>query len=133
MNSEKIQDKLKELFKSYPQIIAVYLYGSQIGDYAFSKSDLDVAAVADDLAAVDYGELYLKINQILKDKEIDLRIVTKETSITFIFQVISSGQCIYQRSQQQRVQFEARILNEYYDGEHMRNIYDSYLKSYFRP
>lgn len=131
MSDQKTVAKLKKLFKTYPQIIAAYFYGSQAGKYASKKSDLDLAVVVYDVSYVDYGELYLKVSQIVKDKEIDLRIITKETSPTFIFQMIKTGQYIYQRNHQERVQFEARALNEYYDGEHTRTIYDNYVKSYF--
>lgn len=125
-------DFLKELFKNIPEVLAGYFYGSRASGYASLNSDLDLAVVVDNSAKINYGELYLKVNQILKDAEIDLRIITKQTSPTFIFQVIKTGQCIYQRSGVEKMQFEAKALGEYYDGEHIRNIYDSYLKSFFK-
>lgn len=131
MIDQKKQDELKDLFKLYPQIIAVYLYGSQVGGYASKKSDLDLAAIVDVPVSIDYGDLYLKVSQIIKGKEIDLRIITKQTSPTFIFQVIKSNRCIYKRSDKEKVLFESRAISEYYDGQHVREIYDSYLKPFF--
>lgn len=131
MKDQETFSRLENLFKSYPQIIAAYFYGSQVGGYASSKSDLDVAVVVEDFSAANYGNLYLEASQVIKDKEIDLRVVTRETSPTFIFQMIRNGRCIYQRNNLEKVQFEVKALGEYYDGEHTRRIYDNYLKSYF--
>lgn len=123
--------KLEEIFKEQPEIVAVYLYGSQVNGNAIKSSDLDIAVVVDNPLNIDYGDLYFKISRVIKGKEIDLRIITKRTSPTFIFQVIKNDRCIYQRGEEEKVLFEAKAISEYYDGQHLRGIYDSYLKPFF--
>lgn len=125
-------EKLQNIFKKMPQILAVYLYGSRVKGYATKNSDLDIAVVVDDVKDINYGDLYFKVSQNIEVVEVDLRVVTKETSPTFIFQVIKTGQCIYQRESKERVRFEAKVLNEYFDTQHLRDIYNSYLKQYFK-
>lgn len=127
---EQLQD-LNQLFKKLPQIVAVYLYGSRVSKRELPKSDLDVAVIAESIESIDYGKLYFAVSQIIKDYEIDLRIITKKTAPTFIFEVIKTARCIYQRSDTEKVQFETKALSEYYDSEHLRKIYDSYLKAFF--
>lgn len=122
---------LQKIFKKLPEVVAVYFYGSRAKDYAHKSSDLDIAVVVDNIKGIDFGDLYFQVNQIIKDVEVDLRVVTKQTSPTFVFQVIKTGQCIYQRNELGKVQFEAKALSEYYDGQHLRDIYDGYTKSYF--
>lgn len=131
MIDQKTQGKLKELFKTYPQIIAAYFYGSQVAGYASRKSDLDLALISDDSVTMDYGDLYLKINKILKDREIDLRIVNKNSSPLYLFQLFKKGLRVYQRDELDRVKFEAAALINFYDSQHLRDIYKSYLKGAF--
>lgn len=130
LDSQSLKN-LQEIFKKLPTVVAVYFYGSRVKDYARKSSDLDIAVVVDNILGIDFGNLYFQVNQSIKDAEVDLRIVTKQTSPAFIFQVIKTGQCIYQKDKLEKVQFEAKALSEYYDGEHLRNIYDNYTKSYF--
>lgn len=124
-------ENLQKVFETVPQVLAVYLYGSRIEGYHQKASDLDMAAVADDTQGINYGDLIFRVNQIIKDVETDLRIITRQTSPAFAFQVIKTGQCIYQKSDKEKVQFEARVLSDYYDGSYIRNIYNSYLKPFF--
>lgn len=131
MDDEKIKSKLVKLFKSYPQIIAAYFYGSQIEGHASSSSDLDLALINDGSASFDYGDLYLKISEILKKKEIDLRIVDKNSSPVYLFQLFKKGLRVYQRDELDRVRFETYVLINFYDSQHTRDIYKSYLKGAF--
>lgn len=128
---KKTEKAIEKVFRSQPQTLAVYLYGSKIAGYERKSSDLDIAIVVDDTRSIDYGKLTLEANRIFPNVETDLRIITKDTSPTFIFQVIKNNQCIYQKSDKEKVQFESKALSDYYDGAHLRDIYDSYLKSYF--
>lgn len=82
------RNELVELFTNYPQIIAAYFYGSQVAGHAALKSDLDLALMSDGSALFNYGDLYLKISNIIKTKEIDLRIVDKHASPAYLFQVL---------------------------------------------
>lgn len=131
MDNKQTNSKLVKLFKSYPQIIAAYFYGSQIEGYASSSSDLDLALISDGSVPFDYGNLYLKISEIIKEKEIDLRIVDKYSSPVYLFQLFKKGLRIYQRDELDRVKFETSALITFYDSQNLRDIYKSYLKGAF--
>lgn len=125
------KDKLNDLFKTYPQVLAAYFYGSQVTGHSNKESDLDLAVVVDNVLELGFGQMYLQVNQIIKNMEVDLRIVTDQNSPTYIFQILKNGQLVYERDALQRVRFEANTLSEYYDGAHIRKIYDSYLNKAF--
>ncbi len=122
---------IERFFRNKPQVVAAYLYGSRVTGYSSNNSDLDIAVVVNDTSGIDYGKFSFQVNQMFPDFETDLRIITKGTSPTFIFQVIRNNQCIYQKSDKEKVQFESKALRDFYDAAHLRDIYDSYLKSFF--
>lgn len=122
---------LKEVFREQQSVVAVYIYGSRLRAYSNVKSDLDLAVVVDDFNKIDYKDLYLKINQIFKELEIDLRIVTPTSSPTYLLQILKTGECVYQRDQVERVNFETKALKDFYDSKHIRDIYDHYLRQSF--
>lgn len=122
---------LKEVFREQQSVVAVYIYGSRLRAYSNVKSDLDLAVVVDDFNKIDYQDLYLKINQIFKELEIDLRIVTPTSSPTYLLQILKTGECVYQRDQVERVNFETKALKDFYDSKHIRDIYDHYLRQSF--
>ena len=123
--------QLRNMFKKQQNVVAVYVYGSRLKGYSTAKSDLDLAVVVDDVDKINYQSLYLKINQLFKKIEIDLRIVTAKSSPTYLFQVLKSGQCVYQRDEIEKVQFETKALKDFYDSQHLRDIYDRYLRQAF--
>ncbi len=123
--------QLRNMFKKQQNVVAVYVYGSRLKGYNTAKSDLDLAVVVDDVDKINYQSLYLKINQLFKKIEIDLRIVTAKSSPTYLFQVLKSGQCVYQRDEIEKVQFETKALKDFYDSQHLRDIYDRYLRQAF--
>lgn len=129
--NDQIKLKLKKIFSTYPSILAAYFYGSQITGYTNKKSDLDLAVITDDANSIKYGDLYLKMSQIIKGREVDLRIITSEESPTYLFQVLKNGQTVYQRDELEKVKFESKVLRDFYDTQHIRDIYDSYLKQAF--
>lgn len=122
--------KLQNIFKKLPVVVAVYLYGSRVGAYAAKASDLDMAVIVDDIEGVSYDELYSPISRIIKHIELDLRLASLKSDPLYLFEVIK-GQCVYQRSDQDRVEFETRVLENFYDGQHIRDIYYYYLKQSF--
>lgn len=123
-------EKLQNIFKKMPQVLAVYLYGSRVKGYDLKSSDLDVAVVVDSIEGIDYGDLYFKVSQNIKETEIDLRITTPQKDLVYLYEVIG-GKYIYQRSKADRINFETRVLKNFYDGKHIRDIYHHYLKQSF--
>lgn len=122
--------RLQEIFKKLPEVVAVYFYGSRVKDYAHKSSDLDMAVVVDNIQGMNYSKLYLQISKIVEFFELDLRIATLKNDPTYLFEVIG-GRCVYKRSEEARISFETKVLENFYDGKHIRDIYYRYLRQYF--
>ena len=123
------KSNLVKILQADKNIIAAYIFGSQISGTAGKKSDLDLALVVKDESAVNYGEIYFQINQLFADLEADVRIVSINSSPLFLFQILKTGICVYKIEEKERINFEVSVLKNYYDGEHLRNIYNYYLKN----
>ena len=131
MIDEKLVSELKRSLSKYPKIKLAYVLGSVAHGGVKPESDFDLAVVVDDAAKINYSQVYQLISHLSFPKDLDLSIVDKDSSPLFLFQIISTGNCIYQRSDAERVVFEAYVMENYYDTAHLRNIYSSYLKERF--
>lgn len=130
MLDNKQLENMQKIFKKMPQVLAVYLYGSRAGGYASKKSDLDIAVVADEIESIHYNEFYLEVSNLIKGFELDLRLATLKSDPTYLFEVIR-GKHLYQRTDSDRINFETRVLKNFYDGKHIRDIYFHYLRQSF--
>lgn len=126
--SNETKNNLGKILQAEENIIAAYVFGSRIKGTAGKKSDLDLALVVKDESLVSYGALYLQINNLFPSLEVDVRIVSINSSPLFLFQILKNGICIYKKEESERVKFEVSVLKNYYDGEHLRGIYNHYLK-----
>ena len=92
LNSES----LTPIFKKYPDIIAVYLFGSYIEDQEHAGDiDLAVLTLNAPLSPVNlYMELYPDLAELLGPLEVDLLFLQK-ASLALAFEIISKGKVIY--------------------------------------
>lgn len=125
------QEKLAEVCRKYG-VIAVYVHGSQVKGYAAPDSDTDVAVVVEDRSNLERGpfssyKVANEIEDVMKIKNPDVRVVDKDSSPVFLFEIVSDGKIVYQKDEYSRSRFEEGVLRSYYDSEHMRDIYAGYL------
>ena len=130
LNKQLITDIQKSLSKE-PKVKLAYVLGSAAAGRTGSESDFDLAIVVDDKANVQYERIYGLVHHINFPKNLDLSIVDKNSSPLFLFQIISTGSCVYQKYPEFRISFEAFVSRNYYDSAHLRKIYYSYLKGKF--
>lgn len=128
---EQYQQQLQQLFGQVPRIIAVYVIGSFASGNANKESDFDLAVVVDSKKYLNEDDVYNFVQEVSFPRDLDLSVVDKGSSPLFLFQIIKTGECIYKRSENDRIKFEAFVLHNYYDTAHIRNIYYSYLKDKF--
>ena len=131
MIDDKLISQINASLSKEPGIKLAYVLGSVISGRAKTESDFDLAVVADNADKIGYKYIYSLISDINFPKDLDLSIVDKNSSPLFLFQIISTGQCIYQKSEKDKIAFEADTLKNYYDTAHLRKIYYSYLKGKF--
>ena len=132
MIKQKLQQSIVTAFGRRPEILAAYVLGSVVSGKAVKESDFDLAVVVDNKKNLSFEKIYDLISSISFPRNLDLSVVDKSSSPLFLFQMISKGKKIYIRDHQEIVAFEAFVLHNYYDTQHMRNIYYSYLKEKFK-
>ena len=111
---------------SDPNIIAVYFHGSRASGFASRKSDSDIAIVVG-----KRPKETSKVINLVEDRidlpNPDIRVVDLESSPVFLFSFIKSGKVLYEKNHGERIKFESMAMRKYYDTEHMRSIFRSYL------
>jgi len=132
MIKQKLKQSIASAFDRRPEILAAYVLGSVVSGKAVKESDFDLAVVVDNKKNLSFEKIYDLISSISFPRNLDLSVVDKSSSPLFLFQMISKGKKIYIRDHQEIVAFEAFVLHNYYDTQHMRNIYYSYLKEKFK-
>lgn len=131
MNKEHLFAQIRKRVRKDPKIMAVYCFGSFASSRVGKESDFDLAFLVGNTKSVNLNQIYDLIKDLSFPKNLDISIVTKYSSPLFLYEIVAYGQRIYARSENKITIFEADILDSYYDTEHLRRIYASYLKNKF--
>ncbi len=131
MIDEKLILEIQQVLSRESEIKLAYILGSVVSGRLKSDSDFDLAVVVDDVTKISYNQIYQLISHISFPKDLDLSVVDRKSSPLFLFQITSTGRCVYQKSEAERIAFEECVMKNYYDTAHIRNIYSSYLKERF--
>lgn len=130
---QKIIAKIKKVLEKEPEVLAAYLFGSQAQGYASTKSDFDIGLIIKDETKIDYSEIYSKLSEQIKNKDIDIRLINiKNFDPLFAFNVIKPNLCLYKKSESDRIAIEKKIMKTVFDTQHMRDIYHYYLDESFK-
>lgn len=131
MISKKLILQIQTALSKEPKIKLSYILGSVISGRVKEDSDFDLTVVVDDQANMEFEQIYNLISHVNFPKNLDLSIIDRNSSPIFLFQIISTGKCLYKRSEKEKILFEAFVAQNYYDNAHLRKIYYSYLKDKF--
>lgn len=131
MITNELVTKIKQALEKEPQIIGAYVVGSVVGGRETAESDFDLAVIVNNKKLLDENKIYDLVKDINFPKNLDLSVVDQSSSPLFLFQIISKGQRIYEKNNNQVVAFETFVLHNYYDTQHLRNIYYESLKPKF--
>lgn len=126
----KIYEEIRKALESDARIISAYVLGSFLGKSSKKTDDFDLAIITDS-KKLDYKEAYKLVANIKFPHDLDLSVVNKSSSPLFLFQIVKKGKLIYSRDKRESQQFETYALTNYYDTQHLRNIYNSYLPNKF--
>ncbi|MFZ5650679.1 MAG: type VII toxin-antitoxin system MntA family adenylyltransferase antitoxin [Bacillota bacterium] len=116
MLDKETRSLLAEIFSSYPEIIAVYLFGSCLEKKECAR-DMDLAVLLKQpvKSQVDiYMRLYPHLAQSLAPMEPDL-LFLHSASLPVRFEAVSTGEVIYSRDDERRTDFEYIVSGEYMD------------------
>ena len=91
-----------------------YLFGSQATGQAGAQSDYDIAVLFD--CKITSDDRYVLTHQLTEflDRDVDL-IDLARAPIELVYNVIATGQILYEKDRKTRVEFEARALGLYFD------------------
>jgi predicted nucleotidyltransferase len=109
----KLRSFFAEARSQFPVALA-YLFGSQATGRAGAQSDYDLAVLFD--CKVTSDDRYLLTHQLteLLDRDVDL-VDLARAPVELVYNVIATGQILYEKDRTARVEFEARALGLYFD------------------
>ncbi len=105
---------LHNIFSQFPEIDAVYLFGSVASGGVHPESDLDLAII---LATKSLNERKLDILTALARQgfcHVDLVFPSKE-NIVLLFEIVSCNTIVYRKSDFPAGEFFSRVLRQYFD------------------
>ncbi|MBC8388420.1 MAG: nucleotidyltransferase domain-containing protein [Actinobacteria bacterium] len=116
MNKHELK-KLNKIFRQYPSLKLVYLFGSQVSGKTGPLSDYDFAFYIDDEEIKAYYialEIEGKISTLLATEKVDSVILNYTDAPELKYSIIKSGKVIYE-IEPYKLLIEPKILNEYFD------------------
>lgn len=109
---------LQSIFKLYPEVKLVYLFGSQAQGRAAALSDYDFAVYLGEADFRKRFDLRLKlideVSRKLKTSKIDICILNDIQSPELKYNIVKKGRLVFEK-EPFRILVEPRILNEYFD------------------
>ena len=114
-------------------VVLLYLFGSRAKGGAASDSDWDFAALFEASPGTDLLPRAAAVEiDLLKHFEEPVEVTPlNEADPVLRFEVISTGQIVYARSERERVLFDAAVQREYQDSNERRRIYRDANRRYF--
>ncbi|HEY7364995.1 MAG TPA: nucleotidyltransferase domain-containing protein [Methylomirabilota bacterium] len=118
MNREQLSAALQEFFRSAsPDVVTVYLFGSQARDAATPRSDVDIAVLYAEPPAVSFAGLPLDLEADL-ERVLGLPVqvvVLNRAPVDLVHRVLRDGKLLLDRDPSVRIRFEVRARNEFFD------------------
>lgn len=115
---EQLEQKLKEFFSGFENVILAYLFGSTVRGESNCLSDIDIAVLFNDTLLQKESfdlqlELISKLTEVLKTDNIDL-VVLNDSPLLLTYNIIRDG-TILKSDEPLRVKFETKIMSRYLD------------------
>ncbi|MGH2633260.1 MAG: type VII toxin-antitoxin system MntA family adenylyltransferase antitoxin [Tepidiformaceae bacterium] len=106
---------LRDLFSTVDEVVLAYLFGSRAEGREHPASDWDIALVTESPLTYERRfELEHAARQLV-DGEVQL-VPMQSAPIEMRFRVVATGRLLFQRSVEERVEWEANTMSRYYDA-----------------
>lgn len=131
---EQLQE-LGDYFRSRPEALLAYAFGSASQGATHALSDVDIAVLLDEArfreldCAMPWGyqaSVSGELASVLHRNDVDL-VLLHSASPLLKYQVVRFGKVLYSRSETIRVGFEVRARQEYLDTTPLRSIQREHL------
>lgn len=98
-----------------PDIDAIYLFGSVARDRPRPGSDVDVALLLPPGRTLSFDELLTTMAELggLTHRTVDLSVLDTRTQLVHAKEVVTTGVCLFARSEGRIRSFEMQVLSEY--------------------
>ncbi|MFP4027791.1 MAG: type VII toxin-antitoxin system MntA family adenylyltransferase antitoxin [Candidatus Brocadiia bacterium] len=114
-NQQMLQNEVCGYFADCPEVALAYLFGSRAEGNAAPSSDYDFGVLLVPDAAPDCRyRIQHELLEVLNATEVDV-VVLGEAPVTLAYNVIASGQLVYEKDRATRVDFEANLMSKYCD------------------
>ena len=118
MDAERIERELRSFFATHPgDAAAVYLFGSVARGSAHARSDVDIAVLLAEDPPPTLEGLQLDLeDELTRRLGLPVQLVVLNwASPDLIHRVLRDGRIVLDRDRSQRIRFEVRARNEYFD------------------
>lgn len=125
--------ELQHRLQRYPEIIAVYLFGSLVTGKITPMSDVDIAILLQ--AQIPYHrELSLSFAvmtevQKIFHRECDVKVLNRIKDLPFLYEVLAKGKLIYESDRARHREFVAQTIIAYLD---FKPAHEIALRNYAR-
>ncbi len=118
-----LKEKLAGILELQKDLVAAYLFGSQITNTTHSKSDVDVALLYQKRCVPEIDQLLQLQDELtsILQKETDL-VVLNDNSPIICMQVLQKGEKIIELDRRAVNKFVVRTMNEYDDLKKVRSV-----------
>ncbi len=123
MLPDNVRAEAGKILATRREIVVAYLYGSSVGSAQYD--DIDIGLLLDEEfspSALYEAELAAELERRLGGK-FDVRVLNGRP-VRFLFEVIKTGVVLYSSDENRRVEFEVRVMMEYYDMKYYFDRYD---------
>lgn len=129
---EDLTRNLEIFFEGQKDVLFCYLFGSLAYRNFTSKSDIDVAVYLDRNRCKDLFKkrlnLITALSKLLR-KEVDVIILNDISSVFFEYVILKEGELIFERDENERIEFEMKVLNQYFDFKPIMERYNQRMLS----
>ena len=121
MLDKKIIEKIETVAKKY-NLLAVYLFGSQVTGDIGPLSDFDFGVVTNKNLSVEEEIALHNEFDSLFDKPVDV-IIINDAGLDIAYEIIRTGVKIYVENDEKLIDFEYKLMREYLDFEYILEMY----------
>ena len=115
---EELARRLAELLAALPEVDLAYLFGSRVSERVRAESDIDVAILVTESAAVDaraeLARLLAHLGRVVPSERLDVVLLNRAPSL-LRHRIVSRGRLLFAREPRLRVRFVARAVQDYQD------------------
>lgn len=125
--SRREKEKIKAYFEQHPQVMVVYLFGSQCQKGVKRPRDIDLAILLkEEISLRQLLRFKLEVSRRIEVANVDI-VVLDNASPLLKYEIVSSGEVILVKDEQAQWEFESEVYLHFFDTHYLRKVQDSYL------